>query len=354
MILGSKGEKLKINGIDIGSAFKPYVIAEMSGNHLGSLDSACELMEKSASAGANAFKLQTYSASTLTIDCAREEYIVRDGPWDGRTLYDLYSQGHTPNEWLQPLVKLASKLGITLFSTPFGLQEVEILEDLGVQVYKIASFEITYTQLLEKIGSTGKPVIFSTGLATLSEISEAVETLRNAGSGPIAILKCTTSYPALVTDLNLKTIDYLIKKFDVPVGFSDHTLGTNAAITAVGAGASIFEKHVKLDKDSTSVDSTFSLPVSKLNDYIININQAYDSIGKVQDGPTLNEKGYLKYRRSVVASRDIMKGELLSEENIVIIRPSIGVAPVHLDSVIGKKVKQNLVLGQGITFEALE
>lgn len=348
------GEKLKINGVNLGGAFKPYVIAEMSGNHQGSLDSACELMEKSVAAGANAFKLQTYTASALTIKCAREEYIVRDGPWDGRTLYDLYSQGQTPNEWLKPLAKLADKLGITLFSTPFGLQEVDILEDLGIQVYKIASFEITYTQLLRKIGLTGKPVIFSTGLATLTEISDAVETLRNAGSGPIAILKCTTSYPALATDLNLKTIDYLIKKFDVPVGFSDHTIGTNAAIAAVGAGASIFEKHVKLDKDSTSVDSTFSLPVSKLHDYIININQAYDSLGKVQDGPTLNEKGYLKYRRSVVASRDIRKGESLSEKNIVIVRPSIGVAPAHLNSVIGKKVKHDLALGQGITFEALE
>lgn len=354
MALCIQGENLKINGIKIGSTFKPYIIAEMSGNHLGSLDSACELMEKSASAGANAFKLQTYSASTLTINCNREEYIVRDGPWDGRTLYDLYSQGHTPNEWLKPLANLANRLGIALFSTPFGLQEVEILEDLGVEVYKIASFEITYTQLLKKIGSTGKPVIFSTGLATLTEISDAIETLRNAGSGPIAILKCTTSYPALVTDLNLKTIDYLIKKFDVPVGFSDHTIGINASIAAVGAGACIFEKHVKLDKDSTSVDSSFSLPVSKLNDYIISINQAYDSMGKIQDGPTSNEKGYLKYRRSVVASRNINKGESLSEENIVIVRPSIGVAPVHLDSVIGKKVKQNIVLGQGITFEILE
>jgi N-acetylneuraminate synthase len=345
---------LKINGISVGSTFKPYVIAEMSGNHLGTLNNACELMEKCAVAGANAFKLQTYSASTLTIDCAREEYIVRDGPWYGRTLYDLYSKGHTPSEWLQPLAKLASKLGITLFSTPFGLQEVEILEDIGVQVYKIASFEINYTQLLKKIGSTGKPVIFSTGLATLTEISDALEILRNAGSESIAILKCTTSYPAMATDLNLKTIDYLIKKFNVPVGFSDHTIGNNAAIAAVGAGASIFEKHVKLDKDSKSVDSTFSLPVSKLNDYITNIYQAYDSMGTVQDGPTINEKGYLKYRRSIVASRDIMKGELLSEENIVIIRPSIGLAPVYLDSIIGKRLNQNVALGQGITFEALE
>jgi sialic acid synthase SpsE len=255
---------------------------------------------------------------------------------------------------LRPLANLASNLGITLFSTPFGLKEVEVLEDLGVKIYKIASFEITYTQLLRKIGSTGKPVIFSTGLATLTEISDAVKTLRDAGSGPIAILKCTTSYPALIKDLNLKTIEYLINKFNVPVGFSDHTIGTNAAITAVGVGASIFEKHVKLDEDSTSVDSTFSLPVSKLSQYILNINEAHDSIGEVQDGPTYNEQGYLKYRRSIVASKAIQKGEELSDQNVAIVRPNIGMAPNYLETVIGRKVKKDLELGQGITFEVLD
>ena len=334
---------MKINGINLGGAFKPYVIAEMSGNHLGSLDSACELMEKSASAGANAFKLQTYTASALTINCAREEYIVRDGPWDGRTLYDLYSQGQTPNEWLKPLAKLADKLGITLFSTPFGLQEVDILEDLGVQVYKIASFEITYTQLLKKIGLTGKPVIFSTGLATLTEISDAVETLRNAGSGPIAILKCTTSYPALVTDLNLKTIDYFIKKFDVPVGFSDHTIGTNAAIAAVGAGASIFEKHFTLDRAKKGTDHSFSLEPMGLTRFVRNLHRIKKMIGSNEKKLLNSEVAPLfKMKKSIVAKKSMQAGKILEYSDLDFKSPGEGIDPYLYTELLGKKLKRNI------------
>jgi pseudaminic acid synthase len=345
---------MKINGINIGINSEPYIIAEMSGNHMNSLKHACKLMEKCAQAGVSAFKIQSYSAKSLTIDCSREEYIVRSGPWNGRTLYDLYSQGQTPNDWLIPLSKLAKELGITLFSTPFGIEEVDILESIDVPAYKVASFEITYKQLLEKIGSTRKPVIFSTGLATIDEISKAVDILKNSGSESIAILKCTTSYPAIPSDLNLRTIQYLIEKFALPVGFSDHTKEITAAIVAVGAGATIFEKHVKLDEDNTSVDSTFSIPVSKLKQYVDGIREAYVSMGVIQDGPTQNEKEYLRYRRSIVASRDIGVGEMISEKDVAIVRPSHGLEPEHLSLIVGKSVKKKIDRGEGISFNNLD
>ena len=343
-----------INGTEIGKGLNPYIIAEMSGNHLNSLDSALELMEASARAGVNAFKLQTYSANTLTINCLREEYIVRAGPWNGRTLHDLYSQGHTPNEWLEPLFQLAKELNLTLFSTPFGIKEVDILEGFDVPVYKVASFEITYTQLLKKIASTNKPVIFSTGLASIEEISKAIQVLQDNGSGSIAMLKCTTSYPANSKDLNLNTINFLGNKYQIPVGFSDHTLGVNSAIAAAGAGACIFEKHIKLDKDISSVDSSFALPVSKLSEYISNIREATISMGVIQDGPCDSEKQYLKYRRSIVAAQNIYKGDIITKDNIVIVRPNIGIAPEFLDSILGKKVIKDLEFGQGITVESLD
>jgi N-acetylneuraminate synthase len=353
--LGTEMEcNLVIDGTNIGRRFSPYVIAEMSGNHQNSLEIAMQLMRECAASGVNAFKLQTYSAQTLTLESNRAEYIVQSGPWQGRTLFDLYSQGHTPNAWLKPLFELARDLNLTLFSTPFGIKEVDLLEELGVSLYKIASFEITYTQLLKKIASTGKPVIFSTGLATLDEIAKAIDVLQTNGSGQIAILKCTTSYPAEDKDLNLSTINYLKNRFDVPVGFSDHTKGINAAITAVGAGACIFEKHVKLDSDVSSVDSSFALSASQLAEYISNIHTAYNSMGEVQDGPTYSEKQYLKYRRSIVAARDILAGELISEDKVTIIRPNIGLQPELLDSIIGLKVKRNICFGEGITFENLE
>lgn len=343
-----------INGTKIGNSLNPYIIAEMSGNHLNSLDSALELMEESARAGVNAFKLQTYSANTLTINCQREEYIVRAGPWSGRTLHDLYSQGHTPNEWLEPLFQLAKKLNLTLFSTPFGIDEVDILERFNVPAYKVASFEITYTQLLKRIALTNKPVIFSTGLASIEEISKAIQILQDNGSGSIAVLKCTTSYPANSRDLNLTTINFLRNKYQIPVGFSDHTLGISAAIAAAAAGACIFEKHVKLDKDISSVDSSFALPVSKLPEYINNIREATISMGVIQDGPTESEKHYLKYRRSIIAAQNISKGDLITNENIVVVRPNIGLAPEFLDLILGKRVIKNLEFGQGITFDSLD
>ena len=339
---------MKIADVEIGKMFPPYIIAEMSGNHQGSLDKALELLSKCASAGANAFKLQTYSADSLTIDSDRAEYIVTDGPWKGRSLYDLYSQGQTPREWVAPLVEAGRDLGISVFSSPFSPDDVDFLEKFDVPAYKVASFEINYQQLFDRIAKTGKPIIFSTGLANLLEIEETFRLLNALKVHDFAILKCTTSYPAKFEDLNLKTIGYLMEKFQVPIGFSDHSEGDVASITAVSLGATIIEKHVKLDDDHTSVDSSFSLPVSELSNFILKCQGAKKSIGQIQDGPTDAEKGYLKYRRSVVAGSSIEAGDIIRSEDLVVVRPDIGLAPKYLEMILGKRALVQIQRGQGI------
>jgi pseudaminic acid synthase len=344
---------MKIDGVSLGDPLKPYVIAEMSGNHGNNYSNAERLLHETAKNGASAFKLQTYTPESMTLDCSRPEFIVNDGPWVGRNLFDLYSEGQTPANWLPDLFGVAKDLGISIFSSPFSPKDVEILEDLEVSAYKVASFEINYTQLLRAIGNTGKPVIFSTGLAKLEEIDYALETLTNAGASDISILKCSTSYPARIQSLNLATIPYLKQKYGKPVGFSDHTIGNNAAIGAVAIGATILEKHVKLDDDSTSVDASFSLSVSDLSSYIKVVTEAALSIGEVQDGPTLDEVGYLRYRRSIVANRKIEKGELFSESNLSVVRPDIGLSPSSLDKILNRPAARNIEFGQGITLDDL-
>lgn len=345
---------MKIADVEIGKTFPPYIIAEMSGNHQGSLDKALELLSKCASAGANAFKLQTYSADSLTINSNRSEYVVTDGPWKGRTLYDLYSQGQTPREWVGPLVQAGRDLGISVFSSPFSPDDVEFLEKLDVPAYKVASFEINYQQLFTRIAQTGKPVIFSTGLATLVEIEETFSLLKTLKIQDFAILKCTTSYPAQFEDLNLKTIEYLSEKYQVPIGFSDHSEGDVASITAVALGSTIIEKHVKLDDDDTSVDSTFSLPVSQLKNFVEKCKGAKQSLGQIQDGPTEPELGYLKYRRSIVAGSKINAGDIINEEDLVVVRPNIGLEPKYLGSIVGKRAIVQIERGQGINSELIE
>jgi pseudaminic acid synthase len=339
---------MQINGRLIGEEHPPYIIAEMSGNHQGSFENALRLLERCAESGADAFKLQTYTADSLTVNSTRKEYIVEAGPWKGRTLYDLYSEGHTPREWVEPLIRRGRELGIAVFSSPFSIDDVDFLENLDVPAYKIASFEINFEQLFLHIAKTNKPIIFSTGLATLSEINAACTLLNNAGTNDFSILKCTTSYPAKLQDLNLTTIEYLAKKYAVPIGFSDHTEGFVASVSAVALGATIIEKHVKLDDDNTSVDSTFSLPVSGLSDFVKHCRSAQLTRGRIQDGPTENEVPYLKYRRSIVANRDISSGERTVESDFRIVRPDIGLEPKYLDSIIGKVTSREIKKGEGI------
>lgn len=345
---------MKIDDIEIGVGVPPYIIAEMSGNHQGSLEKAMELLHKCAEAGVNAFKLQTYTADSLTIDSKRHEYIVSDGPWKGRTLYDLYSQGHTPRDWVGPLVQLGRSLGISVFSSPFSPEDVNFLELLDVPAYKVASFEINYKQLFTRIAKTKKPVIFSTGLATLQEIDEAIRLLIDLQVQDFAILKCTTSYPAESKDLNLETIRYLSAKYKVPVGFSDHTKGLVAGVSAVALGATIIEKHVKLDNDDSSVDSSFSLPVSQLQSFVQLCQEAKKTVGYIQDGPTTSEVSYLKYRRSIVAKRTIEQGQIISNDDLAIVRPNIGLAPKFLEIILGSQAVTRIEQGQGIELEMIQ
>ena len=339
---------MHIDGKSLSISSNPYVIAEMSGNHGNEYANAEKLLIQCSKQGASAFKLQTYTPDSMTLDCTRPEYVVGKGPWEGRTLFDLYSQGQTPSAWIPDLFNVAKEVGISIFSTPFSPSDVDVLEKNNVSAYKIASFEITYTQLLRYIGQTGKPVIFSTGLATLDEIKSAVETLRDSGCPELAILKCSTSYPAKYESLNLITIPFLKKEYDVPVGFSDHTIGNTAAVVAVTLGATILEKHVKLDEDNSSVDSSFSLPVSDLQSYISSVEEACLAKGEIQDGPTVEEKSYLRYRRSIVVKKDIKEGEIFTAENLTIVRPDIGTTPSKLENVLGKTASRNLEFGEGL------
>jgi len=339
---------VNIDGKSVSDLNNPFVIAEMSGNHGNQYSIAEKLLVNCAKNGAKAFKLQTYTPDSMTLDCSRPEYVVGKGPWEGRTLYDLYSQGQTPSAWIPDLFRLAKEIGISIFSTPFSPSDVDILEKNNVSAYKIASFEITYNQLLPYIGQTGKPVIFSTGLATLDEIKGAVETLRDSGCSEVAILKCSTSYPAKSRSLNLNTIPFLKKEYGVPVGFSDHTIGTTAAVVAVSLGATILEKHVKLEEDTSSVDSSFSLPDSQLRSYVSAVEEACLAKGEIQDGPTEDERPYLRYRRSIVAKKNINVGEVFTIENLTVVRPDIGLAPSEMENLLGKTASRNLKFGEGV------
>lgn len=344
---------MKIDSVSLNDTHHPYVIAEMSGNHSGRYEMAERLLIECAASGASAFKLQTYSPSSLTIDSRRPEYLIDTGPWKGRSLYDVYSQGQTPSEWIPDLFQVAKENKISIFSTPFSEHDVDVLEANGVSAYKIASFEINYVQLLKYIAKTGKPVIFSTGLATLDDIRLAYETLKENGASKVAILKCTTTYPAKLDNLNLLTIQHLRNTFEVPVGFSDHTVGTFAAIVAISLGATILEKHVKLDDDISSVDSSFSLPVSELRNYIRCAKDAALARGSVQDGPTEDEIPYLRYRRSIVAKTLIDSGEAISLVNTAVVRPNIGLPPSELDRIIGMKAVNPIAEGEGITLDKI-
>jgi pseudaminic acid synthase len=344
---------MKIDGVSLGNKIKPYVIAEMSGNHGNSYSNAEKLLIQCAQNGASAFKLQTYTPESMTLNSTRPEYIVNSGPWVGRKLFDLYSEGQTPAKWIPDLFQVAKEVGISIFSSPFSPRDVEILEENNVSAYKVASFEINYTQLLKSIGQTRKPVVFSTGLAKLDEIQYAIDTLTDAGATEISILKCSTSYPARIESLNLSTISYLAEKYKVPVGFSDHTIGNNAAICAVAIGATLLEKHVKLDEDETSVDASFSLAASNLPLYISAVTEAALSRGSIQDGPTKDEESYLRYRRSIVANRKIEKGEIFTQENLSVVRPDIGLSPSAMDEVINQTAGRTIEFGEGIKFSDL-
>lgn len=339
----------QIAGRPIGVQHAPYVIAEVSANHCQDIEIARSIVRNCAAAGVDAVKLQTYRADTVTLDVDSPNYRIDQGTWSGQRLFDLYESAMTPWDWTQELADLAKDLGVALFSTPFDPSAVEFLETLDVPAYKIASFELTYHQLLATVAGTGKPIILSTGLATHAEISEALAVLQSNGAESIALLKCTSSYPASMASLNLRLIPAMAADFSVPIGYSDHTVGNVAATAAVALGACIVEKHVKDASSAGSADESFSSLATDMKLLVEHCNQAFAARGSATYGPTEEEVPSLRFRRSLIANRDIAKGEMLDEGSIAIRRPMIGAQPKDLNLLAGRRAIRDITRGEGMT-----
>ena len=348
--------ELSIAGRAVGALHPPYVVAEMSGNHNGSLDRALETVDAVADAGADALKLQTYTANTMTLELAEREFRIDDpnSLWFGRSLHELYEAAHTPWDWHAAIFERCQKRGLTSFSTPFDATAVAFLESLQVPCYKIASFENIDLPLIRLVAATGKPVIISTGLATLDEIEEAVTAVRQAGCRELALLKCTSAYPANPADSNLSAIPTLARKFGCVVGLSDHTEGVASAIAGVALGACIIEKHVTLRRSYGGVDSAFSLEPAELARLVKDARSAWLSIGSVRFGPSKAEQGSMQFRRSLYVVRDMRAGEALSPENLRAIRPGLGLPPKHYDALLGRRLIRDVPKGTPMRWELLE
>lgn len=336
---------IKIGKHIIGNNHKPFIIAEMSGNHNQSLERAFELVDAAAAAGAHALKLQTYTADTITMEGA---YTIQDknSLWNGKELYDLYKQAYTPWEWHKPIFDRAKEKGMEAFSSPFDETAVDFLESLNVPAYKIASFENTHHPLLKKVAATGKPVIVSTGVSTMQDIEESVAVLKKAGCKDIVLLKCTSTYPATPENTNLLTIPDMMNKYQCTIGLSDHTMGTGVSVAAVALGARVIEKHFTLRRADGGVDSAFSLEPEELKALVTESERAFLALGKVQYGIQPAEEKSMFFKRSIYISKDIKKGEIFSPSNLKIIRPANGLEPKYWDEVIGKTAAKDLKAGQ--------
>ena len=344
---------MKINGDIVSSNSPPYIIAEMSANHNGNIDNAYKIIDMAKHCGANAVKMQTYSADTITMDIKSNEFKIDGGLWDGRYLYDLYSEAHTPWGWHKPLFEYAKKIGITIFSSPFDNSAVDLLEDLDAPAYKIASCEAIDLPLIKYVAQTGKPMIISTGMADFDEIHEAIEAAHQGGCRELAVLHCVSGYPATIADYNLRTLVDIKKKFGLVTGLSDHTIDNTIAITSVALGASIIEKHVTLDRNGGGPDDSFSLEEKELNELCVGIKAAWQSLGKVDYGIKSSEQGNVKFRRSIYVIKDIKKGEQFTKENIRSIRPGFGLKPKYYDQILGKIAKCDIKLGTPTSFDMI-
>ncbi len=340
--------EFSIGGRPIGPDHPPYVIAEVSANHLQDIELAKRIVIDCAKAGVDAVKLQTYSADTITLDVDLPGYLIEGGTWDGERMYQLYERAMTPWEWTPELSGIAGELGVHLFSSPFDPTAVDFLETCDVPAYKVASFELTYHQLLERIGQTGKPVIMSTGLSSHEEIAESLAILLASGAPQVALLKCTSAYPADIDDLNLTLIPRMAADFGVPIGYSDHTIGNTAAIAAVGLGACIIEKHVKDAASTGSADESFSTLPDDLAALVTACQQAHAARGHAEYGPTPSELASLHFRRSIVAARDIPFGKILEPDDLAIVRPNIGAAPRDFGSLVGTMASRAFQRGEGL------
>lgn len=346
--------EITINGRAIGSHRPPYVIAEMSANHNGRIENALNIIEAAAHAGADAVKLQTYRPDTITLNCDSEEFRIRGGLWDGRTLYDLYQEAFTPWEWHAPLFAHARKHGITLFSSPFDHTAIDLLEDLNAPAYKIASFEAVDLPLIKYAASTGKPMIISTGMADAEEIQEAVDAARSGGCQELALLHCVSGYPAPSQDYNLRTIPDMIQRFGCVTGLSDHTLDNTTAIASVAMGASIIEKHFTLDRSGGGPDDSFSLEPLELAALCRDTKTAWAALGAVDYGLKSSEQGSVKFRRSLYFVKPLNAGDLITADAVRSVRPGFGAAPKYLTSVLGRRVKSQTLVNTPVLLDDIE
>jgi pseudaminic acid synthase len=346
--------QIQINSQKIGPGHSVYIIAEMSANHNQNYDQAVKIIEAAKEAGADAVKLQTYKPDTITIDCDKNNFRIKNTIWQGKTLYDLYDEAYTPWEWQPRLKKVADDLGITFFSSPFDLSAVDFLEEFNVQAYKIASFELVDLPLLKKIAETGKLVIMSTGMAKLSEIEEALQTLQDSGAEMVALLKCTSSYPASPEEMNLRTIPHMMETFNVPVGLSDHTMGYSIAVSAVTLGACIIEKHFTLSRKYVGPDSSFSMEPQEFREMVKSIRAVEKAVGKVWYQPTKGEIANRALRRSLFVVKDMIAGEKFSEENVRSIRPGYGLHTRYLTWILGKRAGSDISRGTPLIWEMIK
>ena len=346
---------IEIAGRQIGPDHPPFVIAEMSGNHNQSLERALAIVEAAAAAGAHAIKLQTYTADTMTLDVRGGSFEINDPEslWAGQNLHDLYKKAHTPWEWHAPIMQRARELGLICFSSPFDETAVDFLEDLGAPAYKIASFENNHLPLIAKAASTGKPLIISTGMATLSELDDAVKTAREAGCQQLVLLKCTSNYPSSSENTNLRTIPHLRQLFNTEVGLSDHTMGIGAAVAAIALGASVVEKHFTLARADGGVDSAFSLEPSELSALVLETERAWQALGEVRYGPTEAEQKSLVFRRSIYVAEDIAEGELFTTKNLKVVRPGDGAPPYLYDNLLDKIAPRAYLQGTPLSLDQL-
>ncbi|RLI52995.1 MAG: pseudaminic acid synthase [Candidatus Thorarchaeota archaeon] len=345
---------ITINNRKIGPGLPTYIVAEMSANHNQNFERAVKIIEAAKNAGADAVKLQTYTPDTLTINCDNEYFQIKGTIWEGKNLYDLYSEAYTPWEWQPRLKEIAGKLALDLFSSPFDSTAVDFLENMGVPAYKVASFEVVDVPLLRKIAKTEKPIIVSTGMATLSEIDEAVQTIKVAGGSEVALLKCTSAYPAPIEEMNLRTIPHLAEAFGVPSGLSDHTMGAAVPLAAVTLGACIVEKHLTLSRNEDGPDSTFSMEPHEFKEMVESIRIVEKAIGEVRYEVTGNERASRVFRRSLFVVKDIRAGEPFTEENVRSIRPGHGLHTRYLKEILGRQAINDIKSGTPLSWDLID